>query len=89
MAEKFLRNPSLEQVVKLKDVRRAMRKANIIKIIAEHMVDNDIFEEDILAQLSRNSRIDVNINRIRKGQNNNQGRGKKSWNQAGIQEVRT
>lgn len=30
------------------DVRR---KANIIKVIAEHVVDNDVFEEDMLQQV--------------------------------------
>lgn len=38
-------------------VRRAMRKTNIIKIIAEHIVDNDILEEDILDQLQETQEL--------------------------------
>lgn len=33
------------------DIRRSMRKVNVVRGIAEHMSDNDVFEEETLSQL--------------------------------------
>lgn len=64
VVEAFLRESSLEQLNKLQkdnvleirkhlelDVRKLMIKASLVKVIAEHMVNNDIFEDEILNQL--------------------------------------
>lgn len=33
------------------EVRKSTRKASIVRVIAEHLVDNDVFEEETLSQL--------------------------------------
>lgn len=33
------------------DVRKAMRKSILVRMFAEHMVDNNILEEEIFSQL--------------------------------------
>ena len=60
MVEQFLKDPTAEKLLKLKkddtfpivqelhlEVQRYRRKTLIIRKIAEHMVDNDIFKEEI------------------------------------------
>ena len=50
--EKFRKNELIEIGEKLElEVRRSMRKNRLISIIAEHMVDEDIFEGEILEDL--------------------------------------
>ena len=61
---KFLEEPSTEKLEKFRkselieigeklelEVRRSMRKNRLIRTIAEHMVDEDIFEAEILEDL--------------------------------------
>lgn len=65
VVETFLREPTPEQLNKFRKddvleirkhlvlgVRKAMRKAILMRIRAVHIVNNDIFEEEILNQLS-------------------------------------
>lgn len=64
VVESFLREPFLDQQNKLRKygmleigkhleigIRKAMRKASLVRVIVEHMVDDDISEEEILNQL--------------------------------------
>ena len=65
MAESFVRDPSLEKLNRLRkdelveagkrlelEVRPAMRKSEVRRIILEHLVDNDICEESALDELA-------------------------------------
>ena len=65
MAENFVRNPSLEKLNRLRkdelveagkrlelDVRPAMRKNEVRRIILEHLVDNEICDESALEELA-------------------------------------
>ena len=50
--EKFKKSELIEVGKKLElEVRRSMRKNRIIRTIVEHMVDEDIFEAEILEDL--------------------------------------
>lgn len=62
--DEFLKNPSPDKLYRLKkddlivigkkldlEVRGAMRKSQLMRIIAEHMVDNDRFDEEVLEDL--------------------------------------
>ena len=59
-----MKSPSLEQLLKFKkddllaigkrlelEVARSMRKTNLVKLIAEHMVDIDVLSEEVLDHL--------------------------------------
>ena len=61
----FLKSPTFGDLIKMKkdhilevglklelDVRRSMRKTQLIKVVAEDMVDNDIFDKSILDDLA-------------------------------------
>ena len=61
----FLKSPTLGDLIKMKkdhilevglklelDVRRSMRKTQLIKVVAEDMVDNDIFDKSVLDDLA-------------------------------------
>ena len=68
VVDTFLESPTYEGLAKLRkdsileiglklelEVKRAMRKTQLIKIVSEHMVDNDVFEERILDDLETDS----------------------------------
>ncbi len=61
----FLKSPTFGDLIKMKkdhilevglklelDVRRSMRKTQLIKVVAEDMVDNDIFDKSVLDDLA-------------------------------------
>ena len=61
----FLKSPTFGDLVKMKkdyilevglklelDVRRSMRKTQLMKVVAEDMVDNDIFDKSVLDDLA-------------------------------------
>lgn len=63
--DSFLTSPSMEKLCKLKKddiveigkelelgITRSMRKTQLVRIVAEHMVDNDVFDVEELCQLS-------------------------------------
>lgn len=63
--DSFLTSPSMEKLCKLKkddiveigkelelDITRSMRKTQLVRIVAEHMADNDVFDVEELCQLS-------------------------------------
>ena len=49
------------------NVKRSMRKSNLIKVIAEYMVDNDIFKEEVLKKTTNRIIQIVDADEIRKG----------------------
>jgi len=62
--EEFMKSPSVDLLLKFKkddllaigkslelEVARSMRKANLIRLIAEHMVDNDVLPEEVMDKL--------------------------------------
>ena len=64
VVETFLNSPTFEALNKLKkdsiidvatalglEPKRTMRKPKLVRIVAEHMVDNETFEEDVLDDL--------------------------------------
>ena len=54
--EKFRKSEVIEIGKKLEmNVRRSVRKIRLIRTLAEHMVDEDIFEADILEDLPTES----------------------------------
>ena len=61
----FLKSPTFVDLIKMKkyhilevgfklelDVRRSMRKTQLMKVVAEDMVDNDIFDKSVLDDLA-------------------------------------
>ena len=60
----FLKSPTFDDLIKMKkdhilevglklelDVRRSMRKTQLIRVVSEDMVDNDIFDKSVLNDL--------------------------------------
>lgn len=64
VSEYFLKSPTPEILLRLKkddiveiannlesDVMKSMSKSKLVRVVTEHMVDNDIFNEGMLNQL--------------------------------------